>query len=170
LVVIHGIGGLGHLGIQYARKMGFHTIAVSRGTSKKEWSLKLGAHEYFDSESDAVQKIQALGGAKVILSTVSDNKAVENLLPALGYDGSFILVGALHHPVSIPTLPMLMKRQKFVGWPGGNTKDNQDCIKFSMLQDIRPVVEPFPLEKAQEALERVESNKAVFRVVLTNSQ
>jgi len=167
VVVIQGIGGLGHLAIQFARKMGFHTVAVSRGTSKQEWAKKLGAHEFFNSEAaDTIEKIQSLGGAKAIISTVTDSKAVEKMFPALGHHGKLVLVGALHHPVSLNTLPMLAKQQSFLLWSGATPSDIQDTVKFAVLQDIRPVVEEFPLEKAQEAFDIVQSNKATFRGVL----
>jgi len=167
IVVVQGLGGLGHLGIQFARKMGFHTIAVSRGSSKAELAKSLGAHEFFDSETqDIVKEIKALGGARVILSTVTDGKAVEQIFPALGMDGEFILVGAIREPISINTLPMLSQRQTLKVWPSGNPKDIEDTLKFAALQDIKPVVEEFPLEKAHEAYEHAMSNKARFRAVI----
>jgi len=167
IVIIHGIGGLGHLAIQFARKMGFHTIAVSRGTSKQESSKKLGAHEYFDSEvPDTIAKIQQLGGAKAIISTVSDNKAVEKMVAALGYNGKLVLVGALHAPVSLNTLPMLMKTQSFLAWPGGKPSDIKETVNFARLQDVRTVIEEYPLEKAQEAYDKVQGGKVNFRAVL----
>jgi len=167
IVVIQGIGGLGHLGVQYARKMGFHTVAVGRGTSKAEDIKKLGAHAYFDADAaDFVQQLKAFGDVKVILSTVTSGKAVEKILPTLGFGGKCVLVGAIMEPLSINTLPMLMQRQSLVVWPAGTVKDIQDTINFSVLQDIKPVVEVFPLEKAVEAYDHAIQKGARFRAVI----
>jgi len=148
LVVVQGVGGLGHLGIQYARKMGFHTVAVSRTNSKAELAKQLGAHQFFNESQDIVKEIKALGGAKVILSTVTDGKAVEKILPALGKDGKLVLVGAIREPLSVNTLSMLGQRQSISVWPSGGPRDIVDTLKFSYLQDVRPVIEEYPFDKA----------------------
>jgi len=167
LVVIQGLGGLGHLGVQFARKLGFHTVAVSRGSDKAELAKKLGAHVFIDTEKqDAVKEILALGGAKIVLGTAPDAKAIEQLVPALGYGGRFILVGAITTPVQLNTLPMLFQRQTFGAWNSGDSRDSEDTAKFSFLQDVKPMVELFPLEKAAEAYKQMLTNKVRFRAVI----
>jgi len=171
LVVIHGLGGLGHLGIQYARKLGYHTVAVSRGKQKEELAKQLGAHIYIDTQSqDAVKEIQALGGARIILETSPEGSDLEAILPALGLDGKLILVGAIHGPVKVNTLPMLMRRQTLMAWPSGGPLESEATAKFSKLQDIKPVVEVFPLDKAKEAYKHMVDGKGKFRVVLSIAQ
>jgi len=167
LVVVHGIGGLGHLGVQFARKMGFHTVAVSKGSDKEALAKKLGAHVYIDSEKqDAVKEIKALGGAKVILGTAPDANAVEKMVPALGYMGKFILVGGIMEPVKLNTLHMLTQRQSFLVWASGDSTDSEATAQFCHHHEVKPMVEIFPLEKAAEAYKHMLSNKARFRVVL----
>jgi len=166
LVVIQGIGGLGHMGVQYARKMGFHTVAVSRGNSKAELAKQLGAHQFFNESQDIVKEIKALGGAKVILSTVTDGKSIEKILPALGKDGKLLIVGAIREPLSVHTLPMLGLRQSLGLWVSGGPRDIADTLKFSCLQDVRPVIEEYPLDKAPEAYAHAMGSNARCRVVL----
>jgi len=167
VVVVQGMGGLGHLGVQFARKLGYHTVAVSRGMQKKDLAIQLGAHLYIDSTTqDAVKIIKELGGAKIILGTVPDGKALEELLPALGPEGKFVLVAACHEPVKINTLPMLINRQSLVLWRANGPRDVERAQKFSVLQGVKPVIEKFPLEKAQEAFDKMLSSKVMFRSVL----
>jgi D-arabinose 1-dehydrogenase-like Zn-dependent alcohol dehydrogenase len=167
LVAILGIGGLGHLAVQYASKMGFKTIAIARGKEKETLAKQLGASRYIDSQSENVaQELLKLGGAKVILSTVTNSKAVSSVLEGLGTDGKLLIVGAAHEPLEISALSMIENRKSIAGWPSGTSIDSQDAMKFSADSKVRSVNEVFPLEKAAEAYERMMSGKATFRVVL----
>jgi D-arabinose 1-dehydrogenase-like Zn-dependent alcohol dehydrogenase len=167
LVAILGIGGLGHLAVQYAFKMGFKTIAIARGKEKETLAKQLGASRYIDSQSENVaQELLKLGGAKVILSTVTKSKAVSSVLEGLGTDGKLLIVGAAHEPLEISALSMIENRKSIAGWPSGTSIDSQDAMKFSADSKVRSVNEVFPLEKAAEAYERMMSGKATFRVVL----
>ena len=170
-VAILGIGGLGHLAVQFAAKMGFRTIAIARGRDKGPLAQKLGAHHYIDSESAKVsEELQKLGGAKVILSTVTSNKAVSDVIDGLSIDGKLLVIGAFGEPVSISVLPLILKRRSIAGWPSGTSIDSEDTISFSALTGIRSMNETFPLEKAAEAYDRMMSGKARFRVVLVTGQ
>ncbi len=170
-VAILGIGGLGHLAVQFAAKMGFRTIAIARGRDKGPLAQKLGAHHYIDSESAKVsEELQKLGGAKVILSTVTSNKAVSDVIDGLSIDGKLLVIGAFGEPVSISVLPLILKRRTIAGWPSGTSIDSEDTISFSALTGIRSMNETFPLEKAAEAYDRMMSGKARFRVVLVTGQ
>jgi D-arabinose 1-dehydrogenase-like Zn-dependent alcohol dehydrogenase len=168
LVAILGIGGLGHLGVQFAAKMGFETVAIARGEDKAEFARKLGAHHYLDSNSvDVGAKLSEMGGAKVVLSTVTSAKAMEAVLPGLGYDSQLIVVGASLEPLSLPTLPMLSSRAAVKGWPSGTCADSEDTMKFAVQTGIRAQIETMPLERALEGYDRMMSGAARFRVVLT---
>jgi D-arabinose 1-dehydrogenase-like Zn-dependent alcohol dehydrogenase len=167
LVAILGIGGLGHLGVQFARRMGFHTIAIARGQDKKDLALKLGAHRYIDSQTeDAAKELTALGGAKVILATVVNAPAMTAVIDGLGIDGKLLVVGASPEPIEVGPLQLIGARREVAGWPSGIAADSEDTLRFSVLQDIRPMVEKYPLEKAAEAYQRMMSGKARFRVVI----
>jgi D-arabinose 1-dehydrogenase-like Zn-dependent alcohol dehydrogenase len=166
-VAILGIGGLGHLGVQFANKMGFRTVAIARGDDKADFAAKLGAHHYINSESTgALDKLKNLGGAKVLLSTVTSSKAMTPWVDALGVNGRMVLVGADMEPMQISPVSLLMARRSVTGWPSGTAKDSEDCLNFAALTGIRPMNESFPFEKAQEAYERMMSGKARFRVVI----
>jgi D-arabinose 1-dehydrogenase-like Zn-dependent alcohol dehydrogenase len=168
VVAILGIGGLGHLGVQFAARMGFHTVAVARGTDKEPLARKLGAQRYIDSISQNVaQELTKLGGAKVILATVTDAKSMSDAVGGLGVDGKLMVVGASMQPIEVPPLALISARRSIVGWPSGTSKDSEDTLDFSVLLNIRPVIETFPLARAAEAYERMMSGKARFRVVLT---
>jgi D-arabinose 1-dehydrogenase-like Zn-dependent alcohol dehydrogenase len=168
LVAILGIGGLGHLGVQFAAKMGFETVAIARGEDKAEFARKLGAHHYLDSNAvDAGAKLSEMGGAKVVLSTVTSAKAMEAVLSGLGYDSQLIVVGASLEPLSLPTLPMLSSRAAVKGWPSGTCADSEDTMKFAVQTGIRAQIETMPLERAQDAYDRMMSGAARFRMVLT---
>jgi D-arabinose 1-dehydrogenase-like Zn-dependent alcohol dehydrogenase len=168
LVAILGIGGLGHLAVQYANKMGFKTVAIARGTDKAEFATKLGAHQYIDSEAkDAVQKLQKMGGAKVILSTVTSAKAMSPWVDGLATDVTLLLVGASMEPMEVTPVSLIMARRSVKGWPSGTAMDSQDCLEFSALTGIRPMIEKFSLDNASQAYERMISGKARFRAVLT---
>jgi D-arabinose 1-dehydrogenase-like Zn-dependent alcohol dehydrogenase len=168
LVAILGIGGLGHLGIQFAAKMGFDTVAVGRGKDKEELAKKLGAREYIDSRSqNAAEELTKLGGAKVILGTVPSGKAMSAILGGLAVNGKLIVIGASDEPIEAPPNLLLMGRRSLVGWPSGTSMDSQDTLSFSALSGVRSMNEIFPLERATEAYELMMSGKVRFRAVLT---
>ncbi len=167
-VAIQGIGGLGHLGIQYARQMGFRTVAIGRGGDKEALARKLGAHEYVDtSKGSAAEALQKLGGAHVILATAPDSKSTSPLIEGLAKDGTLLIVGAGAEPLTFTPLQLIGPRRTVRGWPSGTAKDSEDTLRFSSLTGVRPMIERYPLEKAAEAYERMISGKARFRVVLT---
>jgi D-arabinose 1-dehydrogenase-like Zn-dependent alcohol dehydrogenase len=166
-VAILGIGGLGHLAIQYAAKAGYRTIAVARGQDKGPLAKQLGAHIYIDTTSqDPAKELQKIGGANIILSTVTSAKALEWVIDGLAPAGKFILVGAPDGPVVINPFPLLLGRRTVAGWPSGTGMDSEDTLKFSVLTGVKPMIETYPLEKAEEAYARMMSGKARFRVVL----
>lgn len=168
LVAVQGIGGLGHLGLQYAQQMGFETVAISRGTDKKELSENLGADHYIDAKAqDVAQALQELGGAKVILATAPSSAAIESVIGGLGVNGQLLIVAATPDTFSVSPFALIGKRTSIKGWPSGTAKDSEATLNFSALGDIRPKTEEYPLEKANEAYERMITNKARFRVVLT---
>lgn len=167
LVAIHGIGGLGHLGVQYAAKMGFRTVAIARGKDKEPLARQLGAHHYIDSEAgDPAQALKAMGGARVILATVTSGEAMSAVVPGLGRNGKLIIVGVSTDPVQVPTVPMIMNRASVQGWPSGTAQDSTEALAFSAMSDVRPMIEEYPLDRAAEAYERMMSGGARFRVVL----
>jgi D-arabinose 1-dehydrogenase-like Zn-dependent alcohol dehydrogenase len=168
VVAILGVGGLGHLGIQFAAKMGFKTIAIARGKDKEDMVKKLGATHYIDSESqNAAEELVKLGGAKVILATVPSGKAMSTVLGGLDVNGKLIVIGASDEPLQVPINPLLFGRQSIMGWPSGSSIDSQDTLTFSALSGMRSINEVFPLERASEAYELMMSGKARFRAVLT---
>jgi D-arabinose 1-dehydrogenase-like Zn-dependent alcohol dehydrogenase len=168
VVAILGVGGLGHLGIQFAAKMGFKTIAIARGKDKEDMVKKLGATHYIDSESqNAAEELVKLGGAKVILATVPSGKAMSTVLGGLGVNGKLIVIGASDEPLQVPINPLLFGRQSIMGWASGSSIDSQDTLTFSALSGVRSMNEVFPLERASEAYELMMSGKARFRAVLT---
>jgi D-arabinose 1-dehydrogenase-like Zn-dependent alcohol dehydrogenase len=168
LVAVQGIGGLGHLGIQYARRMGFRTVAIGRGADKKELATKLGAHEYIDnSAGDPSQTLQKLGGANLILATAPDSKSMSDLVNGLGPRGTLLIVGATLDPLSITPLQLIFGTKRIQGWASGTAKDSEDTLRFSSLSGVRPMIERYPLEKAAEGYQQMMSGKARFRAVLT---
>jgi D-arabinose 1-dehydrogenase-like Zn-dependent alcohol dehydrogenase len=170
LVAVLGIGGLGHLGVQFARKMGFETVAIARGEDKAASALDLGAHRYIDSTAtDVGAKLLELGGAKVVLSTVTAAKAMEPTLDGLGFDSQLVIVGASVEPLSLQTLHMLGGRHAVKGWPSGTCVDSEDAMKFAVLSGVRAKIETMPLERAQDAYDRMMSGDARFRMVLTTA-
>lgn len=167
LVAVQGIGGLGHLALQYADKMGFRTAAISQGPEKKELALALGADIYIDSGfEDPGEKLAALGGARVILATAPDADSITPLVNGLGVNGNLVLVGAAFEPIRVSALQLIPGRRSVSGWPSGHARDSEDTLDFSALKKIRARIEVYPLEKAGEAYARMLSNKARFRVVL----
>ena len=171
IVAVLGIGGLGHLGVQYAAKGGFRTVAIARGKDKEPLAKKLGAHHYIDSESENVgQALQKLGGAKVILATATSGDAMTATLPGLAIGGKLVVLGAGDKPISFDPLKAIGTRRTVTGWPSGTAIDSEDTMRFSAMTGVRPMTETFPLERAQEAYDRMMSNKARFRVVLTTGK
>lgn len=167
-VAVLGLGGLGHLGVQYAAKMGMKTVAIARGKDKETLAKKLGAQHYIDSQaSDPAAELLKLGGAKIILSTVTDAKAMEAVLGGLGINGKLIILGVPHEPLSVAPGFLIGGRRSIAGWPSGSPIDSQDTLSFSALTGVRSMNEVFPLERASEAYDRMMSGKARFRVVLT---
>jgi D-arabinose 1-dehydrogenase-like Zn-dependent alcohol dehydrogenase len=168
LVAVQGIGGLGHLGIQYARQMGFRTVAIGRGADKKALAQKLGAHEYVDTNTGPPgEALQKLGGANVILATAPDSKAISALVDGLGPSGKLLVIGADQNPLTVTPLQLIGPRRSILGWPSGTAKDSEDTMQFSALTGVRPMIETYPLAKTAEAYERMISGKARFRVVIT---
>jgi D-arabinose 1-dehydrogenase-like Zn-dependent alcohol dehydrogenase len=168
LVAIQGIGGLGHLGIQYARQMGLHTVAIGRGGDKQALAKKLGAHEYVDtSAGDPAQALQKLGGAHVILATAPDSKSMSALVDGLGPRGTLMIVGAGMEFLSVTPLQLIGGSKTIRGWASGTARDSQDTLEFSAVSGVRPMIERYPLEKAAEAYDQMISGRARFRVVLT---
>lgn len=168
VVAVLGVGGLGHLGVQFAAKMGFSTVAIARGKEKEAMAKKLGAHHYIDSSTQNVaQALTALGGAKVILATVTSGKAMSATLGGLAIDGKLIMVGISEEPVEVPIVKFIVGRRSVQGWPCGTSADSEDTLAFSVQMGIRPMVEEFSLERAAEAYDRMMSGNAQFRVVLT---
>jgi len=168
VVAILGVGGLGHLGIQFASKMGFKTIAIARGKDEEELVKKLGAKQYIDNRSqNAVEELNKLGGAKVILATVPSGKAMSQILGGLAVEGKIVIIGASDEPIEVNPLLFILGRRSLIGWPSGTSIDSQDTLSFSVLSGVRPMNEVFPLERAAEAYDLMMSGKARFRCVIT---
>lgn len=166
-VAILGLGGLGHLGVQFAAKMGFNTVAIARGADKEKFARELGARHYIDSASQNVaEELQKLGGARVILATVPDNDAMSAALGGLGYAGELIVLGVSPKPLQVTTIPLILQRQSVHGWPSGTSIESEDTLKFSEMTGVLPLIEKYPLDRAAEAYERMMNGKARFRVVL----
>src|SRR6202023_283804 len=167
-VAIQGIGGLGHLGVQFARKMGFRTVAIGGGPDKEHLAQKLGAHVYIDAKAqDAAVALQKLGGADVILATAPSGSAIGSLLPGLKVRGKLVTVGVSGDAIPINGVPLIFGGRSVVGSLTGRAIETQDTLDFSVLTDVRPIIETLPLEKAEEAYRRMMSGDARFRVVLT---
>ena len=168
-VAIFGMGGLGHLGIQFAAKMGFNTVAIGRARDKEEELMKnLGARQYIDNRSEnVVEELNKLGGAKVILAVVPSGKAMTEILGGLAVNGKLVIIGASDEPIQVPTSLMILGRRSLIGWPAGTSIDSQDTLSFSVLSGIRSMNEQFPLDRAAEAYDHMMSGKARFRCVLT---
>ncbi len=168
LVAILGIGGLGHLAVQYAAKMGFRTAAIARGSDKEQLARSLGAAHYIDSSrADVAAELQRLGGAKLVLSTVTAADAMEPVFGGLGVDGELLVVGASFAPLPVNTAAMIGARQSIQAWPSGTSADSEDAMNFSAQTGVRAMVETMPLERAQDAYDRMLSGAARFRMVLT---
>ena len=168
VVAILGIGGLGHLGVQFARRMGFNTVAIARGEDKAPLAKQLGAHHYIDSRSqNPADALKALGGASVILATVTNADAMTATLGGLALNGKLIILGVADKPIEVPPVQFIMGRNAVQGWPSGSSADSEDTLAFSALADVKPMIETYPIERAAEAYDRMMSGAARFRVVLT---
>jgi alcohol dehydrogenase len=166
LVAVHGVGGLGHLGIQFARRLGFRTVAVNRGRDKEELARSLGAHDYIDSEAgDVAEALQTIGGARAIIATVTSADAMQAIVGGLGPNGVMMVIGAVG-TFSVDTLGLLRKRAAVKGWYSGVAADSEDTLAFSQLNGVSSMNEIFPFAQAQAAYDRMMSGKARFRVVL----
>jgi propanol-preferring alcohol dehydrogenase len=167
-VAIQGIGGLGHLGVQFARKMGFRTVAIGGGPDKEHLANKLGAHIYVDAKAeDAAAALQKLGGAQVILATAPSGSAIGSLLPGLAVRGKLVAVGVSEDPIPLNGVPLIFGGRSVIGSLTGRAIETQDTLDFSVLADVRPIIETLPLAKAEEAYRRMMEGKARFRMVLT---
>jgi D-arabinose 1-dehydrogenase-like Zn-dependent alcohol dehydrogenase len=168
LVAVLGLGGLGHLGVQYAAKMGYRTVAIGRGEDKADFAKQLGAERYIDSKvSDVAAELTALGGARVVLATANDAKAMAATVGGLGVDGKLLVLGVPMEPLQISAVMLITPRRSIAGWPSGTSADSEDTLKFSVAEEVRPMIETYPLARASEAYARMMSGKARFRVVMT---
>lgn len=167
LVAVQGVGGLGHLGVQFSRHMGFRTVAIGRGREKEKLARDLGAHVYIDAASeDAAAALQRLGGARAILATGTSGAAMGPLVSGLGVRGKFIVVGVPQDPIQLNAFPLAFGGRSVYGSLTGTPIDGEDTLAFSVLENIRPMIETFPLEKAADGFARMMDGKARFRVVL----
>ena len=167
-VAILGIGGLGHLGVQFAAKSGFHTVAIARGQDKAALAKQLGAHDYIDSAAqDPAAELQKLGGAAVILSTLTSADALAAAVNGLGPNGKLVILGVPEKPFNVNALPLILGNRSIAGWASGTGMDSEDTLNFSSLTGVKPMIETYPLERAEEAYDRMMSGKARFRAVLT---
>jgi len=168
LVAVEGIGGLGHLGIQFAQKFGYKVAAIGRGSENAALAKKLGAHVYIDSQStNAAAALQKLGGARVILATAPSSKAMSELVDGLGPNGKLMVIGATFDPIEVTPVQLITGSRTIQGWAAGTAADSEDTLSFAELTGVRPMIETYPLEKAAEAYARMLSGGAQFRVVLT---
>jgi D-arabinose 1-dehydrogenase-like Zn-dependent alcohol dehydrogenase len=168
LVAVQGIGGLGHLGIQFAQKFGYRVAAIGRGPENATLAKKLGASVYIDSAAtDVAAELQKLGGASVILATAPSAKAMSTLVGGLGNNGTLMIVGAPPEPMEVQPIQLIFGRKRIQGWSAGIPTDSEDTLRFAELTGVRPMIEKYPLVKAAEAYARMMSGRAEFRVVLT---
>jgi D-arabinose 1-dehydrogenase-like Zn-dependent alcohol dehydrogenase len=168
LVAVQGVGGLGHLGIQFANKFGYRVAAIGRGPENAALAKKLGASVYIDSKAtNAAAELQKLGGAQVILATAPNSKAMSELIDGLGPNGKLMVVGATIDPIEVTPLQLINGSKSIQGWASGTPTDSEDTLRFAELTGVRPMIETYPLEKAAEGYARMMSGKAEFRVVLT---
>ena len=167
LVAIQGIGGLGHLGVQFASKSGFETVAIGRGADKKALALQLGARTYIDSSTqDVAKELTGMGGARVILATAPDSKGIPAMVDGLGVGGKLVIVGVGADPFPITSLQLIGAHKSIMGWPSGTSKDSEDTLKFAAANGVRPMIEVFPLERAADGYERMRSGEVRFRSVI----
>jgi len=168
LVAVQGLGGLGHLGVQYASKFGYEVAAIGRGSDKADFARKLGASIYIDvAAANPVEELRKRGGARVILATAPDSKAMTELVNGLGPNGTLMVVGAAPEPIEVIPGQLIFGNKTIRGWASGTPADNEDALHFALLTGVRPMIETYPIEKAAEAYARMLSGRARFRVVLT---
>jgi D-arabinose 1-dehydrogenase-like Zn-dependent alcohol dehydrogenase len=168
LVAVEGIGGLGHLGVQFANKFGYKVVAIGHGPEHGALAMKLGAGVYIDSKSsNAAEALQKMGGARVILATAPSSKAMSELIDGLGPNGKLVVIGATFDPIEVSPVQLINGSRTIQGWAAGTPADSEDTLRFAELTGVRPMIETYPLEKADEAYARMMSGKAEFRVVLT---
>ena len=168
LVAVQGIGGLGHLGIQFANKFGYKVAAIGRGPENAALAKKLGASVYIDSKvAKPAEELQKLGGARVILATAPSSKAMSEVIEGLGPNGKLIVIGVTFDPIEVAPAQLITGSRTIQGWAAGTPADSEDTLRFAELSGVRPMIETFPLEQADEAYARMMSGKAEFRVVLT---
>lgn len=168
LIAVQGIGGLGHLGIQFGSKSGYRVVAVGRGPGNAPLAKKLGASAYVDSQAtNAAEELQKLGGARVILATAPNSKSMSSLINGLGPNGKMVVLGAAPEPIEVAPIQLIQGKKAIQGWPSGIPTDSEDTLRFAELTGVRPMIEKFPLSKVNEAFARMTSGKAEFRVVLT---
>jgi D-arabinose 1-dehydrogenase-like Zn-dependent alcohol dehydrogenase len=168
LVAVQGIGGLGHLGIQFANKFGYKVAAIGQGSENAALAKKLGANVYIDSKStNAAEELQKLGGAQVILATAPSSKAMSALVDGLGPNGKLVVIGATTDPIEVTPVQLITGSRTVQGWAAGTAADSEDTLNFAELSGVRAMIETYPLEKAAEGYARMMSGKAQFRVVLT---
>jgi len=168
LVAVQGIGGLGHLGVQFGNKFGYKIAAIGRGPENAALAKKLGASVYIDSKAtNAAEELQKLGGARVILATAPSSKAMSELIDGLAPNGKLVVIGAAFDPIEVTPIQLINGSRTIQGWASGTPADSEDTLRFAELSGVRPMIETYPLEKAGEAYARMMSGKAEFRVVLT---
>jgi D-arabinose 1-dehydrogenase-like Zn-dependent alcohol dehydrogenase len=168
LVAVVGIGGLGHLGVQFGNKFGYKVAAIGRGSENAVLAKKLGASVYIDSTAtNAAEELQKLGGAQVILATAPSSKSMSEMIDGLGPNGKLMVIGAAFEPIEVTPLQLISGSRTIQGWAAGTPADSEDTLRFAELSGVRPMIETYPLERAGEAYERMMSGKAQFRVVLT---
>jgi D-arabinose 1-dehydrogenase-like Zn-dependent alcohol dehydrogenase len=168
LVAVQGIGGLGHLGVQFANKFGYRVVAIGRGAETGTLAKKLGAHVYIDSQTtNAAEELHKLGGARVIIATAPNSKAMSGLIDGLGPNGELMVIGASADPIEVTPIQLIFGSKTIQGWASGTPAATEDTLNFCVLTGVRPMIETYPLERAGEAYARMLSGKAEFRVVLT---
>src|ERR1700722_10008403 len=169
VVAIQGIGGLGHLGVQFAAKFGYDVIAIGRGDDKQGLAVKLGARHYIDTAAQNVAaELTKEGGAAVVLATAPDGKAMGELIDGLAVGGRLVLVGAALDPFAVSSMQLLLTHRSIIGWPSGTSRDSEDTLKFAAQTGVRAMVETFPIEQAEQAYDRMVTGKVRFRAVLTH--
>ena len=167
VVAVQGVGGLGHLGIQYASKLGFVTVAIARGKDRESLAKKLGATHYIDaSAGNPAEALQRLGGARVILATAPDSKGIASMVDGLGINGKLLVIAAPGEPIAVNPVTLIMKRASVQGWPSGTAKDSEETLHFSAAAGVHPMIERYPLARVREAYQQMMSGKARFRAVL----
>lgn len=167
LVAVQGIGGLGHLAVQYASKMGFETVAISTSDDKEKLAKDLGAHHFINAKTrNAAEELQKMGGARVIVATAPNTDIIGEIVGGLGLEGNLLVLAATGETFEVSPFSLIMGRKKVSGWPSGTAKDSEDTLNFSSMTGATPMIETFPLDKVNEAYDRMINNKARFRVVL----